>query len=68
MTSLDAINAAIAQAATQPKKVSGDSGSVENHDIGDLVQAAKHVASQAAVTTPTLGLTLRQVQPPSALG
>lgn len=38
----------IKEVAENPKKVAGDSGSVEEHSIDDLIKADKYLASKEA--------------------
>lgn len=54
------ISDAIAQAATEPKRVTADGISTEMHDIGELVKAAEHVAANAA-KGPTRGFTFGRI-------
>lgn len=50
------LNEAIAENAAGPKRVQGDSGSVEQHSLADQVGAAKHLAADDATAKPHRGL------------
>jgi hypothetical protein len=56
----------IRQNAAGPAKVSGDSGSVEQHSLADQIAADKYLASKAAAATKRRGLTLNKLVPPGA--
>lgn len=58
-----AINNAITENATGPKKVSGDAGSVEQHDLKDQIEAEKFTQAQKAMAQPGLGIKLLKIQP-----
>jgi hypothetical protein len=45
----------IEQSATDPKSVSGDSGSVEQHSLADQIAADKYLASKVASKTSGIG-------------
>jgi len=62
----DTIPAAIEENALGPKKASGDSGSVEQHNIADQIEAAKFSGAQSAASKNHLGLRFVQLQPPGA--
>lgn len=58
------ISDAIAENATGPKRVQGDSGSVEQHSIPDQIAADDHLAKKAASAKPHQGMRLvRQIPP-----
>jgi len=59
----DAIQNAIESNATGPKKVTGDSGSVEQHPITDQIAAEKHLASKQAARSKGLGIKLIKISP-----
>lgn len=56
----------IRQNAAGPAKVTGDSGSVEQHSLADQIAADKYLASKAAAATKRRGLTLNKFVPPGA--
>jgi len=51
-------------AAGQPKRVRGDEGEMEAHNLKDLIEADKYLASKTAGATRRLGIRFRQLQPP----
>lgn len=53
----------IEQAAQQPQKVAGDSGSVEMPKLSEMIEADKYVSSKAAVKTGSLGIILKKLRP-----
>lgn len=56
---------AIEQAMVGPRRVSGETGSVESHSIPDLIAAKKHVAAQVGATSG-FPIYMRQIVPPGA--
>jgi len=54
--------------AEGPKKASGDSGSVEQHPIGDQIAADKYLESKKASRTRGLGVKLAKISPPGTSG
>lgn len=57
------LDAAIQENAAGPKKASGDSVSVEQHDLADQVAADKYLESKRASRARGLGLKLLKVSP-----
>lgn len=57
----------IETAATSPKRVSGDAGSVEARDISELIEAEKHLSSKEAATKKGWGIGFRKLTPPGAV-
>ena len=53
----------IQQNAAGPKKASGDSGSVEQHDLADQIAADKYLESKKASRAKGLGVKLAQMSP-----
>jgi hypothetical protein len=49
--------------AAGPKKASGDSGSVEQHPIGDQIAADKYLESKKASRAKGLGIKLAKISP-----
>jgi hypothetical protein len=49
---------------TKPKKVTTQAGSVEQHDLGEQVAAAKAILGKAAGSKNRLGLRFRKIIPP----
>jgi hypothetical protein len=64
--SAEQIKAAIDANAQGPAKASGDSGSVEQHKLTDQIAAARFIAGQNAMSTPTRGLRFNKLVPPGA--
>jgi len=56
----------IRENAAGPKRAQGDSGSVEQHDLKDQIEADKYLASKDAVKKPNRGLRLTKIVPPGA--
>jgi hypothetical protein len=57
------IEQSIASNATSPKKVSGDSGSVEQHGLPDQIAAEKFLQSKKASRAKGLGIRLQKISP-----
>ena len=53
----------IEQNATGPKKASGDSGSIEQHDLSDQIEADKYLESKKASRSKGLGIKLVKLSP-----
>ncbi len=62
----DEIQDAIIENAKGPKRVRGDEGEVEQHDLADQIAAAKHVAGTTAATNASRGLRFTKLIPPGA--
>lgn len=56
----------IETAASQPKRVTTDAGSVEQHSLPDLIAADKHLKGEGGVDRPHLGLRFAKWRPPGA--
>ena len=54
---------AIAENAKGPKKVQGDSGSVEQHSLQDQIAADRFLQSKKAARKPGLGIKLTKLSP-----
>lgn len=68
-TTQQAIDTALDAAASQPAKMSGDAGSVEQRSIPDLIALDKHVASKAAGKKRVpFGIKFGRIVPPGANG
>lgn len=68
-TTQQAIDEALEAAASQPAKMSGDAGSVEQRSISDLIALDKHVAAKSAGRRGTpFGLRFGRIVPPGANG
>lgn len=52
--------------AQGPKRASGDSGSVEQHDLKDQIEADRYLSSKEA-TKKKLGVRMTKVIPPGAV-
>ena len=59
----DTIDNSIQQNAAGPKKASGDSGSVEQHDLADQIAADKYLESKKASRAKGLGVKLAKISP-----
>jgi len=57
----------IRENAAGPKRAQGDSGSVEQHDLKDQIEADKYLASKNGVKKPNRGLRLTKIVPPGAV-
>ena len=57
------IEQAIIDNASQPKKVTGDAGSVENHNLKDQIEAAKFEAAKKAGKAASFGIKMLKIQP-----
>jgi len=57
---------AIRENAQGPKRAQGDSGSVEQHDLKDQIEADRYLASKEAAKKG-LGLRRTKVSPPGAV-
>jgi len=66
MTMTDSLDDAIKTNAEGPKKASGDSGSVEQHDLKDQVEADRYLSSKEAAKKG-LGVRRTKVSPPGAV-
>jgi len=53
----------IRENAAGPKKASGDSVSVEQHDLGDQIAADKYLESKRASRREGLGVKLAKIHP-----
>ena len=64
----DTIEDAIERNAKGPKKVTGDSGSTEQHPLPDQIAADKYVRSKQATSSSGTGLGLRYTKliPPNS--
>jgi hypothetical protein len=56
----------ISESAQQPAKVSGDSGSVEQHPLPDQIAADRYLESKKAARSKGLGIGLKKLVPPGA--
>ena len=66
MTTPTTIEEAILQTALNPKAASTDKGKVESHDLGDLIDAARHEAANTASSRNHFGLRIVKVDFPGA--
>jgi hypothetical protein len=53
----------ILESATNPKRVQGDAGSVEQHSLQDLIAAARFLESKKAMQGRGLGLRFTKLSP-----
>ena len=63
---IESLGDAISDNAAGPKKVTGDSGSVEQHSIEDQLKAERFRASKAALTKRSRGLRVSKIFPPGS--
>ena len=63
----DDLTSDIRQNAEGPAKVSGDSGSVEQHRLPDQIAADKYLASKTAAQNKGLGIKFTKLSPPGAV-
>jgi hypothetical protein len=58
----------IQESASGPAKATGDSGSMEQHPLRDVIEADKHLGASAAVAlTKTRGIRFNKLVPPGAI-
>ena len=57
----------IRESAEGPKSASGDSGSMQQHSLPDIVLADKHLGAKKAMTKRNFGLTRVQIIPPGTV-
>ena len=59
----DGLDSAIQENAAGPKKASGDSVSVEQHDLADQIAADKYLESKRASRARGLGVKMAKISP-----
>lgn len=52
--------------AKGPKRAAGDSGSMEQHDLKDQIEADRYLNSKEAVKSRGLGIRMTKLVPPGA--
>ena len=62
----DDLGTTISENAMSPKRAQGDSGSVEQHDLKDQIEADRYLASKEAAKKG-LGVRMVKVVPPGAV-
>ena len=61
----DDLDSAIRDNAAGPKRASGDSGSVDQHSLRDLIETEKYLAGKTAVSSnPAKAFTRVKIVPP----
>jgi hypothetical protein len=60
------LESTIAENAAGPKKVQGDTGSMEQHSLADQIAADRYLAARQAVRAKGKGLRLTKLSPPGA--
>jgi hypothetical protein len=60
----DELNDTIRDNAAGPAKVSGDAGSVEQHDLADQIAADRYLAAKDAANKKGRGLRFNKLSPP----
>ena len=63
----DTLDNSILESAKAPAKVSGDSGSVEQHSLPDQIAADKYLASKNAAKSRGLGIKFIKISAPGAV-
>lgn len=53
----------LAEAAVGPKRVRTDAGEVESHDLDQIIEADKYLASKAAASSANRGLRFNRLEP-----
>ena len=61
---MDNLDQTIRENAAGPAKVSGDAGSVEQHDLESQILADRYLASKEAVAKSNRGLKFNKLVPP----
>lgn len=56
----------IRENAQGPKRVEGDAGSVEQHDLKDQIEADRYLNSKSAARSRGLGVRMTKLVPPGA--
>lgn len=59
---------ALAEAVENPRRVSGDAGSVEGHSLPDLIAADKYLNAKKAAGTRSMGLRFTKLIPDGTAG
>ena len=59
----DDLSDTMRDSASQPKRASGDSGSVEQHPLSDQIAADKYLESKKASRSKGLGIKLLKISP-----
>ena len=62
----DDLDDVIQDNAQGPQRVSGDSGSMEQHPLKDQVEADRYLQSKKASRKKSLGLRIAKIVPPGA--
>lgn len=57
----------IAENAEAPKQVSGDSGSVQQHDLSDQIEADRYVRARDAQAQRARGFRVSKIVPPGTV-
>ena len=60
---VDDLGNTIRESASNPKRASGDSGSVEQHSLTDQIAADKYLESKKASRSKGLGVKLVKISP-----
>lgn len=68
MSNLDTAQAALVNALTGPRRVTGDAGSVEQFTLAELIAANNYLQAQAAGATRNRGLRFNRLVPPGTSG
>jgi hypothetical protein len=60
----DLLDETISTSAKEPRKASGDSGSMEQHPLPDQIAADRYLESKKAARGKGLGIGLKKLVPP----
>ncbi len=62
----DDLSETIREQAAEPAAMAGDTGSVKQRSVAELIEADRYLASKAAARSPRRGLILTRLRPPGA--
>lgn len=62
----DDLETAITENASQPKRVQGDAGSMEQHSLPEQIAADRYLASKKAAGGKGLGVKISKMVPPAS--
>jgi len=63
----DEVSNKLADAAVGPKRVRTDAGEVEAHDLDQIIEADKYLASKKAASSASRGLRFNKIIPPGTI-
>lgn len=56
----------VEEALSEPKRVRGDQGEVENHSLKDKIEAARFLRSESVAENPHRAIRFARIKPPGA--